>query len=184
MWEALHCESSLLLVAHSTSLSPLQSRNYCTVNSFPESIISCAVSLLFCRRRRAEAPLWIVYWYWEFPHRQQQRRSCACACATGTGAQRLKAAINKGFGAEGEQTLCDILKNWHWPKCLFVRRSEEEAATTEGSIADSFPWTFSLDVQLYFQVTDSIWTTIGRVPRCCSVQYPKFSFFFIYLYDS
>lgn len=34
-------------------------------------------------------------------------RRCLCQRR----AQRLKAAINKDFEAEGDQTLCDILKN-------------------------------------------------------------------------
>lgn len=39
---------SFVCGAHSTSLSPLRSCNYCMVNSFPEPIISCAESVLFC----------------------------------------------------------------------------------------------------------------------------------------
>lgn len=54
IWKAPHCESSLLLVAHSTSLSPARSCNYCMVKSFPEAIISCTVSLLLCSCSTAE----------------------------------------------------------------------------------------------------------------------------------
>lgn len=118
MWEALHCESSLLLVAHSTSLSPLQSRNYCTVNSFPESIISCAVSLLFCCRSPQRSQGLFVDCVLILRTSTQatpetELRLCLCHWRT----QRLKAAINKDFGAEGDQTLCGILKNWQPPPC-------------------------------------------------------------------
>lgn len=156
MWEALHCESSLLLVAYSTSLSPLQSRNYCTVNSFPESIISCAVSLLFCWRsaQRSRGPFVDCVLILRISTQaapEAELRLCLCHGR----AQRLKADVNKDFVAEGDQTLCDILKNWHGSK-WFVSRSEGEAATTDKSIADSFYGTFfPLYVQSYFKVTES-----------------------------
>lgn len=133
MWEALHCESSLLLVAHSTSLSPLQSRNYCTVNSSPESIISCAVSLLFCCRspQRSRGPFVDCVLILRISTQatpETELRLCLCHWR----AQRPKGAINKDFGAEGEQTLCGILKNWQPPpRALFVRGSEGEAAATD-----------------------------------------------------
>lgn len=55
------CQSSLLFVVHSTSLSPLQSCNYSMVNSFPEPIISCTVSFLFCSRYNRGAELLSIY---------------------------------------------------------------------------------------------------------------------------
>lgn len=57
------CKSTLLFVVHSTSLSPLQSCNYCMVNSFPEPIISCTVSFLFCACDNRGAELLSIYWY-------------------------------------------------------------------------------------------------------------------------
>lgn len=113
IWEAPCCESSLLLVAHSTSLSPSQSRNYCTVNSFPESIISCTVSLLFCSRCR-----------------RRSRGRCGCIDMknfhkgnAGAGSVPVPRAHKdwrrssiRTFGVEGVPTVHDTLKNWPWPK--------------------------------------------------------------------
>lgn len=72
------CQSSLLFVAHSTSLSPLQSCNYSMVNSFPEPIISCTVSVLFCSCYNRGAQLLSIYWYQDFWRRHWGTVLCLC----------------------------------------------------------------------------------------------------------
>lgn len=163
--EAPRCESSLLLVAHSTSLSPLQSRNYCTVNSFPESIISCTVSLLFCSH-----------------YRRRSRGRCGCIDMknfhkgnAGAGSVPVprshkdwKRPSIRTFGVEGVPTVADILKNWPWPKERVggYQHAELLWGITRAWIPSPryfFVCLFRFYLLSHFKVTNLIWTANGRV---------------------
>lgn len=113
IWKAPSCESSLLLLAHSTSLSPLQSSNYCMVNRFQESIISSAISVLYCSCYREERLGYCEYI--DIRHFHGGNTLCLC--------HRMKVDINENSVSECRNTLT------YWKIDHRSTRREEETGS-------------------------------------------------------